>query len=119
FAFILASLLLPLFQILNSSLQWNLPNYLAASGFFILMLFYLFRFFTLSATFKKALHNLAPIFLDQTMAVLFRCNDQEIKNFAKLKPLNVISHLSNLKKTKLRWQVIFHRFAHNNLEVDK
>ncbi|NMA42805.1 MAG: hypothetical protein GX946_05425 [Oligosphaeraceae bacterium] len=62
---------------------------------------------------RAAKHLTAGFPPDNINAVLFRCNDQEIRQLAELNERqNLLTWLQNRQSSSLRWQVIMARFSH-------
>ncbi len=110
---LLMSLSLPLFQFYNLKYRFDNPISIwpLLSGFGALILFYILRYFGQKSSYEAALNYLNPTFGADSQAVLFRCNDQEIDEFAMLDANTDQADLEPLKEKDLRWQVIFNRFV--------
>jgi hypothetical protein len=108
------SLCMPAVQFYNINYSATNPiSLLPFIGAFIALLcFYIIRGIRLNKNYKSALKNLEPIFGENSQAVLFRCNDQEIDQFAKTTPEEISTTLKKYSK-ETRWQIIIKRFALN------
>lgn len=108
------SLIMPAVQIYNINYRVMDPISMKPfiGAFLLLISFYIMRGLGLGSSYKSALANMEPIYGDDSQAVLFRCNDQEINQFANASKETAAEIIKN-QSNETRWKVINKRFAKN------